>query len=436
MILAYLFIILIIGLYKSKNKNDDYIFDSRRLTLPAFIATFVTTWYGGILEIGRFTFQNGIITWIIFGLFYYISAFLLLKFIAPKIHKNNIETIPNYIHKNYGYISGLMSSIIISLITSPAPYLIIFATIFNHIYNLNYLITISIGMFFSVFYIILGGFKSIIRTDKFQFILMYLGFILLLINLYTTYGGLSFLIENSPKDHFNLNNKLPISYIISWFFISMITFIDPNIFHRIYSAKNEKILKKGIFLSILLWIIFDFLTITAGLYASAIIKEVNITHSPYLILSAITLSPLMRDFFIISLLSVVMSTIDSFTFTSAVTIGKELKNNKSSEYNTKIGLILTSIITLALCMFFERVIDIWYIFGSLGVSTLLVPLIFSILKINRENHNNAKIIVIPLIVFIIWNYFDNPFLIDSIYVGLFTSLFLNYFFLVKRVDNN
>ena len=82
--IIYLIIILIIGLLSYNIKSDEeFIFVSRKLTLPSFIATFVTTWYGGILDIGRLTFENGIITWIIFGFFYYIAALLLLIFIAP-----------------------------------------------------------------------------------------------------------------------------------------------------------------------------------------------------------------------------------------------------------------------------------------------------------------------------------------------------------------
>ena len=49
----------------------------------------------------------------IFGFFYYIAALFLLVFIAPRIHRNNINTIPGYFHKNFGYTSGLLSSIII-----------------------------------------------------------------------------------------------------------------------------------------------------------------------------------------------------------------------------------------------------------------------------------------------------------------------------------
>ena len=87
MIIAYLLLILLIGLYNYKiSSSNDYIFASRKLTLPAFIATFVTTWYGGILEIGRFSYENGIVTWIIFGFYYYLAALVYGFIIGPKLY--------------------------------------------------------------------------------------------------------------------------------------------------------------------------------------------------------------------------------------------------------------------------------------------------------------------------------------------------------------
>ena len=425
MIIAYLFIILAIGVYKfQKNEAEDYIYASRKLTLPSFIATFVTTWYGGILEIGRFTFENGIITWIIFGFFYYIAALLLLIFIAPKIHKNNIKTIPGYFHKNFGYISGILSSAIILLLSSPAPYLMIFATIFNHIYDINYIYSILIGLLFSVSYIMLGGFKSIIRTDKIQFILMYAGFIIILVKLHMSFGGISFLMDNTPDGHLEITNKLPLGYLISWMFISMITFIDPNIFHRVYSAKSQKILSRGISFSIMFWMIFDFLTISTGLYASAIIKS-DIASSPYLMLSDMVLPPYLQVFFIISLLSIVMSTIDSFTFTSAITIGNEIKNNKSIKFNARIGLLITSIIAVVICISFNKVIDIWYVFGSIGASSLLIPLIKIIFNPNYRIAYPALTLIIPAAIASGWIYLGYPQNIDPIFPGMLSSFILN-----------
>ena len=425
MVIVYLFSILLFGLYNYKtSSSNDYIFASRKLTLPAFIATFVTTWYGGILEIGRFTFENGIITWIIFGFFYYIAALLLLIFIAPKIHKNNIKTIPGYFHKNFGYISGILSSAIILLLSSPAPYLMIFATIFNHIYDINYIYSILIGLLFSVSYIMLGGFKSIIRTDKIQFILMYAGFIIILVKLYMSFGGISFLMDNTPDGHLEITNKFPLGYLISWMFISMITFIDPNIFHRVYSAKSQKILSKGISFSIMFWMIFDFLTISTGLYASAIIKS-DIASSPYLMLSDMVLPPYLQVFFIISLLSIVMSTIDSFTFTSAITIGNEIKNNKSIKFNTRIGLLITSIIAVVICISFNKVIDVWYVFGSIGASSLLIPLIKIIFNPNYRIAYPTLTLIIPAAIASGWIYLGYPHNIDPIFPGMLSSFILN-----------
>ena len=91
MIYAYFILIFLIGIYNQKTiHKDEYLYLSRRLTLPSFIATIVTTWYGGILEIGRFSYLNGIVTWIIFGFFYYIAAIIFALYIGPKLYDNNI----------------------------------------------------------------------------------------------------------------------------------------------------------------------------------------------------------------------------------------------------------------------------------------------------------------------------------------------------------
>ena len=423
----YLAIILLIGLLSKKASNyDDYIFASRKLTLPAFIATFVTTWYGGILEIGRFTFHNGIITWIIFGLFYYISALILLKYIAPKIHSNSMETIPDYFHKYFGYIPGLISSLIVILISSPAPYLMIFATIFMHVYDIPYLYSILIGLFFSVAYLLFGGFKSIIRTDKIQFILMYTGFIMILIHLYHSFGGLDFLITNAPVGHLSFTTTIPIGYLFSWSLISMITLIDPNIFQRVYAVKNKKILNKGIIISIFFWMIFDFLSITTGLYAAAIIPSESLVSNPYLALSNLVLPSFFNTIFIVSLLSIVMSTIDSFTFTSSITIGREIKNNRSRIFNIQIGLVVTSILSIIICLSFKQVIDIWYIFGSIAAATILVPLIKILYNPNYKASYPTTTILLPLAVSILWILCGSPMGVDSMYPGILTSLLMNH----------
>jgi len=105
-VLLYFLVTLGFGFYKRSDKGiNSFLFAGRKLTISALVATLVSTWYGGILEVGRFTYENGIVTWIIFGLFYYIAALLFVKYIAPKIIESGIFASALMSFKNEYYFS-------------------------------------------------------------------------------------------------------------------------------------------------------------------------------------------------------------------------------------------------------------------------------------------------------------------------------------------
>ena len=55
---------------KGVSAADEFLLAGRTLTLPAFVATLVSTWYGGIIAVGEYVYDNGIVTWIVFGVPY------------------------------------------------------------------------------------------------------------------------------------------------------------------------------------------------------------------------------------------------------------------------------------------------------------------------------------------------------------------------------
>ena len=421
-VIAYILITILIALSrKSESDNINYIFAGRKLTTPAFIMTLVATWYGGILEIGRFSYEYGVVSWLIFGVFYYLAAILYSFFLVPKISSSNFQTIPEAFKETYGKWCGLIAAMIVLFIVSPAPYLKILSIIIEYVYQINPFTAIIVGCIISMFYTIRGGFKSVIATDKLQFILMYSGFAVVLAYLYLNYGGYQFLSCNLPSPKLSIPGDLNWSYIFVWGFIAMVTFIDPNFYQRSFAGASRETIQSGIYVSVALWFLFDLMSISVGLYAAAIIPETQ--SSPYLELGSIILPPAIQALFVISMLSVVMSTIDSFIFISGFTIGKDILSNfitghQNSAHHTKIGIVVTAVISVILATFFENALDIWYVMGSFGVSAIFIPLLCVFYE-KKLNHP-LLMLIIPTVVTMLWFIFP-LYPIDPMYPGLSIS---------------
>ena len=381
LVLLYFLATLGFGFYKRSGKRiNSFLFAGRKLTIPALVATLVSTWYGGILEVGRFTYENGIVTWIIFGLFYYIAALLFGKYIAPKIIESSIPTIPELFLRSFGKIPALIAIVCVILLTTPAPYLKILATLFDFVWEIPILWALILGVSLSLVYAVTGGFSAIVRTDKLQFVLMFTGFATLLFSAYSKYGGISFLTANTPEFAFSIPGDFSWTFIFVWGFIALITFIDPGFYQRSFSGQSLKTVQRGILISVGFWVIFDCMTVLSGLYALAVLPVVE--TSPYLDLAALLLPPFAKGLFLVSLFAIVMSTVDSFTFISAYTIGRDLPSvlglkltDKKMIQLTRMGLVVTALFSICMALYFEYAVDIWYLVGSFVVPSLLIPLV-------------------------------------------------------------
>ena len=181
------------------------------------------------------------------------------------------------------------------------------------------------------------------------------------------------------------------------------------------------VIKKGFIISIVFWIIFDFLTISIGIYASAIIKPISMTGSPYLILSDTILPPFYRNIFYLALLSVVMSTIDSFTFVSAETIKNNFLNPKMHyKHAMQIGIAITGLLSYIIVNNFNYAIEIWYLSGTIAASSLIIPFINSVFFKNKSK-KPILLIISPVIVSLLWYILKNPYGIDALYPGVISS---------------
>ena len=217
-------IVLFIGFKTSRNQNSDlseYLLAGRRLSLPMFVATFVSTWYGGVLGVGEMTYRYGISNWIMQGLPYYIFGILFSFTLAKKIRKSSLCTIPDKIEQEYDKKTSLLSSIFTFILVTPAPYILMIAVFLQLLFGINLLLSLIISAFISISYLYFGGFKSDVYTDIFEFFIMFLGIAIIIPFSYYSYGNFGQLFHNLPSLHLDWTGGNSIQYILVWFFIAL-----------------------------------------------------------------------------------------------------------------------------------------------------------------------------------------------------------------------
>lgn len=360
---------------------DDYFLAGRRLTLPAFVATLVATWYGGILGVGEFAYNSGLSVWLVFGTPYYIFAAVFALLLAPRIRAAGLYTIPDKLHEAYGKPAAVAGAVFVYGLTNPAPYVLMLGTLLQLIFGWPLLPALLIGVVFSTLYVYFGGFQSDVRVNIVQFILMFAGFIIIVPYCVATFGGLEFLRANLPPLHLTWHGGNTAQYLIAWFFIALWTLVDPGFHQRCYAAKSPQVAQRGVFVSILFWIVFDFLTCTAGLYARAALPDITPVMA-YPLLAERLLPAGVKGLFFIAMLATVMSTLVSYMFLCGVTFTRDFvwrlqggDQNERLGLRTALGLVLTTVIALALALGVPSVVNLWFFIGTTFIPGLLLPLL-------------------------------------------------------------
>ena len=450
-ILFFFASILFIGFYtgrKTGSDADDYLLSGRKVGLFLFVLTNVSTWYGGILGVGEFTYRYGIVSWFTQGFPYYIFAFLFAIFFAKKIRKASLFTIPDKLTEVYGEKVGLLSAVIVFILVSPAPYLLMTAGLLSLLFNINIFPALIISVVLSMAYLIKGGFRANIYADAFQFFVMFAGFILIVIFSADSFGTIEFISSAVPANHIELTGGMSPMFIIVWFLIALWTFADPGFHQRCYAAKSDNVAVKGIIISIFFWALFDFLTTTTGLFAKAVIPNLNNPVLAFPLLAENVLPSGVKGIFYAALFATILSTLNSFLFLSGTTIGRDFIfriNPKHDETKLKhytiIGLMISGILAIVLALLIPSVIEIWYTIGSLFIPAIILPVVSAYYpKIRIEN----KFVLIEMISAItlssIWffirsNFETVPIIneLEPMLVGMVAALLIHLFSLAFRV---
>lgn len=442
-ILAYFVAILIIGFKTKKSESTvkDYILAGRTLTLPAFVATLVSSFYGGVLGIGEFTYSFGISGWMLYAFPYYFFILIFAFFLAEKIRKVHLYTIPDKLDKVYGKKVSILGGIFLFFLSTPAPYVFMMGMIIQMIFKLNILYSMIAALALSILYLLKGGLRADVRVNIFEFVLMFVGFGIILPFCFNKLGGFEYLESRLPASDLSFLGNISLDYFFVWFFMGAWVLIDPVFYQRCYAAKTKKIPRRGILISLVFWMIFDFMTTTAGLYAKAFLgKDIENPLYAFPVFANQILPSIAKSVFFLGIIATIMSSLQSYIFISATTFGRDvlsrIRNDDSESFKfSKTGLLISACLSLAIAYFIPSVVSIWYTIGTLIVPPLLISVVssyFSRLQVHSKYIFAAMItsFSISLFSFIVGTLYkidgksQNLFGMEPMYPGLIAGLII------------
>ena len=416
--------------YQDSPSTLDYLLMGRQLTLPLFVASMVATWYGGIFAVNEITFNYGIFNFVTQGLFWYIAYLIFAFFIATRLVRYASFTLPDLTNKMFGPRSAKVTAILTFCYIAPVAYVLSLGMFLHMVFGISILSGMIWGTLFVCLYTAWGGLRSIVFSDLVQFFVMCSAVVLVVVFSVNAFGGLSFLKTHLPATHFTLTGGNSWLEMLIWGFIALATLIDPSFYQRCFAAKSPTIVRRGILISTLIWFLFDLCTTTGSLYARAVLPEAQ-PGQAYFFYSIQLLPVGLRGFFVAGVLSIILSTLNSFLFIASNTLSFDLLRNtfKNIVISNRISIFIVGAFSILMAQFFNgNFKTIWLVLGSYFSACLLVPILMGYIAPNRISDNLfVNSVLASAAMMTLWHILpknDILAIIDPFYIGVLTSLII------------
>ncbi len=400
-IIATLLAVAIAGFIGARHQNGEsqgYILAGRALTMPVFVASLVATWYGSVLGATEFIVTYGVVFVLCFGIPYYVIALAYARWLAGRIRQSQAVSIPDQIRRTYGDRASRIVAVMMLVITIPASYQLSLALIAQTFTGWSLEICLLATSAFAFAYVVKGGLRSDAYANVVQVVVMFAGYIACVVACISALGSPLWLLQSTPPDLLAIPGRLGWTPVVVWFVIALQTFIDPNFHVRTAAAGDVSIARRGIVVSVVLWIVFDTLQVVVGLYALRLAGAEHGAQSA-LNLAVMVLPDVWRGLFVAGTIAAVMSALDGYALASGTIIGHDLTASKRTArglLSVRSGVALALVIGAAAALVAPSVIDLIYRAASIAVPAVLAPLLISFSPLaERVSRAVVWLILIP-----------------------------------------
>ncbi|MEI8006128.1 MAG: sodium:solute symporter family protein [Bacteroidota bacterium] len=368
-----------IGLYASKRKSDsDFMIAGRKIGIIGFVTSVVASYIGGaaLVAYSAYVYRFGMSAFAVFigtaiGFLVFIPyGIKLRKFSGEK----QFYTLSDWFYFKFNKPVGLFSAIILLIVYSGMllNQFIAGSSLLAHISGWSYETGLLMSAALIMTYLLAGGFRSVIRTDIFQY------FVLLVIIIMIA----SVIFQDDKKD-FTLElvdfSRMNIGMTIAFTgFGIFIIFQSAEYWQRVYGARSDRIVRDGFILSAIFTVITGIAITIVGLAAHSHLPGIEAKDAFAKGLTLLLPRKLLGAS-LIMIFAAIMSAADTQIFVLASSVAVDwydkLSGKKSDDKRrmqiTRIGIISVSFLS-CLGAFFLRDLVAVIIFIT-GIGFTIIP---------------------------------------------------------------
>ena len=335
----YLLVILAVSLYASKRikTKEDFIVAGRRLPLWMAWATLFATWFGAatILGAAGTARDEGVMGTLVDP--FAVGAALIVAglFFARRLWEMKILTMADFYKRVYGERAELVSCVvlIIGYFGWIGAQFVGLGALVHHFFGVPEGWAMVVGASVILVYTLAGGMWSVTLTDALQLSVLLTGLVVLAGTVFAKLGdgsvlsGVNVLFEKTEPEMLTLVPEMTVVATLAWLgtFSSGCFGCVPgqDLMQRVFAAKSSKVAQQACILAGVLYILFGFLPVGMGLASRILVPDAG-GAAILGILAEQFLNPALTIVFVVSLVSMIISTATSAVLAPATVLGHNL----------------------------------------------------------------------------------------------------------------
>ena len=387
-----------------KGINSFFVAD-RRAPFLFVVGSLFATIIGGSSTIGMagLGYKQGLVGawWLLVGA---IGLFFLGLFLAEKVRGYSLYTLPEILEVQYGpeakfFASGL---IVIAWTGIIAGQIVAAGKILETILRAPPSLLMIITSFVFILYTLLGGQHSVVRTDSIQSLIIIIAILVSIPLCLGKVGGVFLMRDALGGDYFSF----PVSQHFTWkslatylFLVGSTYLVGPDIYSRLFCARNEKIAKGATITVALTLIPFAFIITIIGMSARILFPEISPEASfPTMINHLFPIG--LNGLVIAALLSAMMSSADTCLLTTSTILSVDIVRplirpdieERKLLLLSRIFIVLIGIFSLIIALMLKGVISSLLLGYTVYTSGLVFPILLGFFR-HKLNLNRGGAIL-------------------------------------------